>query len=249
MRIIISFLVSRQHRWSLFMGSLKQKGEWTFSDGSLAVSVTLLQTLIGIFDILPRRSWPGNELRQTGIDLLRDQQPATAARSWRWEGAELAERPPLQGHKTWEKRDGGRSPMCAWALRASEPRFLWADIYFYGKKKMCLCCCCCCHCQGSTKGAVDFFFFFLINIPSWKLLKSSRFFCLVRRRDCSKVQSAVITNQVKVVWPEQFSSSAVKSEANDISLWPEKWNSNMSWLIVSLGQHNEEAWNTNGTCS
>lgn len=42
----------RQHRWSLFMGSLKQKGEWTFYGGALAVSVALLQTLIGIFDIL-----------------------------------------------------------------------------------------------------------------------------------------------------------------------------------------------------
>lgn len=38
------------------MGSLKQEGEWTFSRSALAVSVTLLQTLIGIFDILPRRN-------------------------------------------------------------------------------------------------------------------------------------------------------------------------------------------------
>lgn len=42
--------------------------------------------------------------------------------------------------------------------------------------------------------------FFLINIPSYKLLKSSSCRCTVwwDWELCSKVQSAVITNQVKV---------------------------------------------------
>lgn len=98
--IIISFLMSRQHRWSLFMGSLKQKGKWTFSGSALAVSVTLLQTLIGIFDILPRRSWPGNEPRQTGIDLRYDQQPALSA----WSQCQVKERPPSRAMRLWRGR-------------------------------------------------------------------------------------------------------------------------------------------------
>lgn len=169
--------MSRQHRWSLFMGSLKQKGKWTFSRSALAVSVTLLQTLIGMFDVLPRKSWPGNEPRQTGIDLRCDQQPAPSAWSQRQVGVELAERPPSG---QWDIGDDGcQKTSCACLSTVSLgtwimfPDYFCSPIFMARMLKMLpfsfmektkkdklrfFCCCCFCHYWHSTKGDEEAFF-------------------------------------------------------------------------------------------
>lgn len=156
------------------MGSLKQKGKWTFSRSALAVSVTLLQTLIGMFDVLPRKSWPGNEPRQTGIDLRCDQQPAPSAWSQRQVGVELAERPPSGQWDIGE--DGCQKTSCA--CLSSESRnmnnvsrlfllslFLWQEcwkcchsVLWKKQKSFVFCCCCFCHYWHSTKGDEEAFF-------------------------------------------------------------------------------------------
>lgn len=159
MCIIISFLVSRQHRWSLFMGSLKQKGEWTFSDGALAVSVTLNPYRYIWHPAAKKltRKWAATDRNRSaplpttcyGCRVL-------ALRECRASGKTSPSGPQNMGEEGWWKIS--RMRLSSESPRTGNIYFFLADIYFYGKKKMFLCCCCCCHCQGSTKGAMDFFF-------------------------------------------------------------------------------------------
>lgn len=86
-------------------GLIKAKGWMDVSSSVTAVAVTVMQALIGIVDILQRRSWPGYELQQT----------ETSSRQHHRRGHETS--PSRLHHRGWMWRNAPPQNIFKWALQ------------------------------------------------------------------------------------------------------------------------------------